>query len=369
MNLYGSLGLQRDANAQQIREAYKNLVRTEHPDKGGNAEKFKEIQKAYDVLRDDAKKSFYDQTGQIQGEDSGGGGNPFGGMHGGMPFGFGGMPMDMGNMFNMFNNGSPKKKRAGKAPPRVTQISLNMKDFYQGRNFRIQLERQKFCGPCKGEGSTSMKSCAGCNGSGKRIQMIQMGPFVMQNEGPCEMCRGQGKQKGDSCWTCKGSAFIKEEKFFEIRIEQGMAPGNTIVFSGESSDTPDYAEAGDVVIELQAADETIPWQRKGNDLHANVSVSYSESLVGCSITISGHPGYETGVVFPIVAGVINGEQLKFSGYGMPKKGTGTKGDAVLTVSVNKPTENEREVLLKSRDVFNGLFSIVPRTQLDADHKV
>ena len=360
MNLYGALGLSRDANAQQIRESYKNLVRTEHPDKGGNAEKFKEIQKAYDVLRDDGKKSFYDQTGQIQGEDGGNGGNS------GMPFGFGGM--DMGNMFNMFNN-SPRKKRAGKAPPRITQISLNMKDYYQGRSYKIQLERQKFCTGCKGEGSTSMKSCAGCNGSGIRTQMIQMGPFMMQNQGPCDMCRGQGKQKGDSCWTCKGSGFTKEEKFFEIRIEQGMAPGNTIVFSGESSDTSDYAEAGDVVIELQAADETIPWQRKGNDLHANVVITFSESLVGCSITITGHPGYETGVIFPIPSGIINGEQVKFSGYGMPKKGSGAKGDAILTVSVNKPTESEREVLVKNYDVFNGLFSVVARTKLATDHTV
>jgi DnaJ-class molecular chaperone len=368
MNLYAILGVSRESNAQQIRDAYKVLVRKEHPDKGGDAEKFKKIQKAYDVLSDDGKRMHYDQTGQLpdEGQDNG---QMHGGMQGGMPFGFGqGIPMNVGNIFNMFN-GMPqqRRRREGKAPPRVSHIPLTLRDFYNGRSFQIQLERQRFCKDCKGDGSTTMKTCAGCNGIGAKKQMIQMGPFMMENNTVCELCNGSGKQKGDNCWTCKGSCFVKEEKTLEIRIEPGMGNGNTIVFNGESSDTSDYAEAGDVVIELQSADETTPWNRKGDDLHTTVKISFSESLVGCSVRISNHPGYDSSVVFTILPGVINGEAVTVKGYGMPKRGSSIKGNAILTVSINKPSSLEQENLVKARELLTNLFQVSQLVKQEGDH--
>jgi molecular chaperone DnaJ len=368
MNLYEILGLTKNASGEQIRDAYKKLVRKEHPDKGGDAEKFKKIQKAYDILGDDGKRSYYDQTGEVPGDAPEGGGMNMGGMHmGGMPFGMPGMP----DIFNMFGQmaGQRNKKRVGKAPPRVTHIPLSLRDYYQGRLFQIQLERNKFCKDCKGEGSTTLKSCAGCNGSGSRKQMIQMGPFIMENHGPCEMCTGSGKQKGDSCWTCKGACFTKEEKKLQVRIEEGMMPGHNVVFSGESSDTPDYTEAGDVVIELQAADENIPWSRKGDDLHASAQITYSESLVGSTVRIGGHPGYEGSVVFPIGPGTINGEHVHFKGYGMPKRGLSVKGDAVLTINVVKPNSTELKSLLQARELLVNLFQVKSNERFDGDHYV
>jgi DnaJ-class molecular chaperone len=381
MNLYDVLRIPKGANSQQIREAYKTLVKTEHPDKGGDAERFKAVQKAYDVLKDDEKKAYYDRTGQILGEQGSDGSQP----HGGMPFGFGGMngmhgmphgiPVDIGNLFGMFGasgpGGGPRKKRPGKAPPRVSYIPLTLKDYYQGRLFRIQLERQKFCKDCKGDGSTSMKSCSGCKGSGQRVQMVQMGPFMMQNQGICDMCGGHGKQKGDNCWTCKGQGVTKEEKSLDVRIEAGSIAGNTIVFPGESSDSHDYAESGDVVIELQAADEDIPWTRVGDDLYATVTISYSESLLGTRIRLLSHPGYDVGVSFSIPPGVLNTETLQFTGYGMPKKGSGgsVKGNAVITVHVSKPSEHERMCLQQSADALRGLFAPVERESQQSDHIV
>jgi DnaJ family protein A protein 2 len=357
MNLYEALGLTKTANSQQIREAYKSLVRKEHPDKGGDAEKFKKIQKAYDILGDDDKRARYDQTGETA-ED--GGGHGMHGMHG----------MGMPDIFNMFTSQPMRnRKRVGKAPPRVTHIPLTLRDYYQGRLFQVQLERNKFCKDCKGEGSSTIKSCAGCNGSGSRRQVIQMGPFMMENQGPCEMCSGSGKQKGDSCWTCKGSCFTKEEKKLQVRIEEGMMPGQTVVFSGESSDTQDYTEAGDVVIELQAADENGKWLRKGDDLHAVVNISYSDSLVGTTVRIEGHPGYNSPVVFSIGAGTINGEQVIYKDYGMPKRGLGVRGNAVLTVNISKPSSLELKSLLQSRELLVNLFQVKMAERVDGDHYV
>jgi DnaJ-class molecular chaperone len=373
MNLYDTLKLQKGASAEQIREAYKTLVRKEHPDKGGDAETFKKIQKAYDILKDDDKRAFYDQTGQIPGDSPEGG---MGNMPQGFPFGGGmggGIPVDIHNLFGMFGRGGggggPRKKRQGKAPPRTTQIPLTLRDFYQGRIFRVQLERQRCCKDCKGEGSTSMKSCDSCNGVGTKTHVVQMGPFMMQNQGPCEACRGAGKQKGDPCWTCKGAGMNKEEKSLEVRIEPGMGPGTNIVFSGESSDSHDYTEAGDVIIELQEADEETSWIRLGDDLQTKISISYSESLVGCIVRLENHPGYTNGIVFTIPPGTLNTENLRFKGYGMPKRGSEHRGDAILVVNINKPSSAERDILKDNVQMFQEMFGVKKRDSLHTDHVV
>jgi DnaJ-class molecular chaperone len=164
-DLYSALELPKGADSSEIRKAYLRLSRTHHPDKVPAdqkevaEEKFKKIAQAYEVLSDDSKKSFYDQTGQIPGEGGGGPppGHPFGGMPG-MPFGMPGMPFDMNDLFGMFHGGRPsgpgghQSRQPGKAPARKTQIPLTLKDFYNGRTLQIKLERQRFCGSCKGEG-------------------------------------------------------------------------------------------------------------------------------------------------------------------------------------------------------------------------
>jgi DnaJ-class molecular chaperone len=148
-----------------------------------------------------------------------------------------------------------------------------------------------------------------------------------------------------------------------------MMPGQTVVFSGESSDTSDYTEAGDVVIELQAADENCRWFRKGDDLHVNVQISYSESLVGTTVRIEGHPGYEKAVVFPVGPGTINGENIHFKDYGMPKRGLGVKGDAVLTINIIKPNDIELKSLLQARELLVNLFQVKAIERVDGVHYV
>jgi molecular chaperone DnaJ len=376
MNPYEVLKLQRGATSQQIRESYKTLVRTEHPDKGGDAESFKRIQKAYEILKDESKRSFYDATGQIPGDNASSAPQdmPFQGGVGGFPFGgMGGIPVDIHNLFGMFNNGAsrtrPRTKKQGKAPPRATQIALTLKDFFYGKTIGIQLERQRFCKDCKGEGSTSMRECEDCKGSGTKTQVVQMGPFMMQNQGPCDKCNGGGKQKGDACWGCKGSGMIKEEKKLETRIEPGMAPGETIVFAGESSDTHEYTLAGDVLIELQEAEEDNVWERKGDDLCIAVEISWSESIVGCSVRIEGHPGFSEACVFPIPPCSRNGDVVVVKGYGMPKKGSSVRGNALLTVQVKEATSSEKVASISNRKQLTEMFQVVDRESFSTDHVV
>ena len=269
-DLYNILGLSRGSDAGEVRKQYLKLSRQFHPDKVPNDQKevaeakFKSISEAYEILSDEEKKNYYDQTGQIPGEAPQGNGMP-----GGMPF-----PFNMNEMFGMFGRGGgggpqqQRGRRPGKAPPRKTHIPLTLKDLYYGRTLQINLERQRFCPDCKGEGYTNTRSCNDCNGQGMKRQVIQMGPIVMENMGPCNSCAGRGKSRGDSCRNCSSSKFIRQDKSLQLVIQKGMKVGDIITFSGESSHIDEFQEAGDVLVEIQAADEETSWVREGSTLKA-----------------------------------------------------------------------------------------------------
>ena len=163
-DLYNILGVSRNADESEIKKQYRKLCLTHHPDKGGDEEKFKKIQKAYEVLGDDKRRKMYDQMGIVDENESGG-----------MPFGGGG-GVDLGSIFaNMFGGGfnpfdqapnMPGRMKRHKPQPKVHEIPVSLYDFYYGKQIKIQFERQKFCLSCKGEGFSSFKTCNSCNGQG-----------------------------------------------------------------------------------------------------------------------------------------------------------------------------------------------------------
>jgi DnaJ family protein A protein 2 len=363
-DLYSVLGVERSADASEIRKQYLKLSRQYHPDKVSDDKKvesetkFKELSSAYEILSDEKTKSYYDQTGQIPGEGGGGppgGGMPFG-MGGGMPFHF-----DMGDLFGMFGGGrggpgGPRNgRRPGKPPPRKTQIPMTLKDFYFGRKIQIHLERSRFCGGCKGEGSLNIKACGDCNGVGVKVQLIQMGPMLVQNQGPCNTCRGSGKNKGDACNQCNGSKFSKQDKDLELNITKGMKSGDIITFPGESSHQEEYMEAGDVLVELVSADEDHGWERFGDILKHRVGLSLGEALCGKVVRLDGHPAHEHGVFIRIPSGVQNRQEIVVEGLGMPRSIGDGFGDAVIVLSV-LATKEERALLEQNIDTLRTLFS-------------
>ncbi len=358
-DLYKVLDVPHGADASEIRKAYLKLSRQYHPDKVQGSEKeaaeakFKEISHAYEILSDDQKRSFYDQTGQDPSQMEAQGGSPFGG--GGVHF-----PFDIGGLFGMFGGGGGpgrprgQGRRPGKAPPRKTQIALTLKDYYYGRVLQIHLERQRFCQGCKGEGATNRQACSDCHGSGTKRQIIQMGPMIMENVGPCMTCGGGGRSKGDSCGTCKGSKFVKEQKTLELQVQKGMKTGDVVTFAGESSQVDDYEEAGDVQVELIAADEDHGWERSGDNLVHRICLSFGEALVGKTIRLEGHPGYAQGLYVHIPAGVTNRQDIVIDGCGMPRSIGSGFGDAVLQLTV-LATKEERSILETNKEVLKAMF--------------
>jgi len=377
-NLYKILGVERDADKDEIRKAYKKLSMKYHPDKGGDAEDFKAISKASDTLCDDRKRQIYDATGSVEGDapnpndmgqgfPGGGpfGGNPFGGNpFGGNPFAGGGMPFDFGSMFNMFGQGGPHggppngpRVRKAKAPPKIHEIPLTLADFYHGRTIQIQFERQKFCSSCKGEGCKNFVPCGPCNGRGVLEQAIQIGPGMQAiQRGPCGHCMGEGRAAGPACGACKGKKFMTHEKSLDVKIEPGMKVREVLIFEKECSDNHDYVEAGDVHIVLTEADDTSHvFKRDGNNLHANVQFTLSECLLGCQKTFTGHPAHPDGLVITFPPGIMSGGVHTVDGKGMPRRPESGHGNLLCSVRV-VVSDVEREKLSAQSALIRAIFT-------------
>ena len=367
MELYSVLGVDKNADSKEVKKAYFDLAKKHHPDKGGDAEEFKKIQKAYDILSDPEKRSFYDQTGQAPGEGDGGmpgGGMPFdiGSIFGhmfGMGGGMGGGPFGMG-MGGPFGGrprgGPPSAHRRGKAPPKVNEINLKLADFYHGRSLRINFDRQRFCTTCKGDGYTSFVTCEECRGQGMITRQQMLGPgMAVMNTMPCGACQGAGQKKGSKCWTCNGSSFTNEQKSLEVVIEKGMKPGDRLVFPGECSDTQEFAEAGDVHILLGLADEEIPWTRDGNTLRASLDLNLTEALCGCTKVIGTHPGFSNGCEIVVPPGSLHMDDVRVKDAGMPVRGSDQKGDAIITLRV-KVSDQEKKACEKNVELLRSVLN-------------
>ena len=381
-NLYSVLGVGKDAGEGELKKAYHRLALQHHPDKGGDPEKFKAIQEAHAVLSDPEKRRMYDMTGQIPGAvdaEQGGGGMPFpfpfgpgfgsafsGGGFGDGP-GFGGV--DINDLFGMFGRGGPGRQSAtarghthsahtdrnpGKAPSKVSPVPLTLRDFYYGRTLEISFERNRFCGGCAGRGSKEFSACGPCKGTGHVSKIIQMGPIVMQQDGPCPVCRGVGKTKGAPCNDCQGSSFKKDYKQIRLEVKPGTPVGTKVTYSGESSHDEAFEEAGDVILELVEAEEDSLWVRKGDDMHTTISITMSQALCSTIEVIQEHPGFDGGLAVRVPAGVQNGSVVRVPGAGMSKANQ-EHGDAFILVNV-RTTAEERVQLAAHGVMLRSMFS-------------
>lgn len=366
-DLYQVLGVPRGADAGQIRKAWLGMARTHHPDKGGDEAQFKKIQRAFDVLSDEKKRQVYDLTGQIPGEESGGGGGMGGGPFGGMP---GGFAFDIGNLFGMFGphmggGGGPRRKRPGAPPPKVERIGVSLSQFYNGDALHINLDRMKMCSACNGDGAKKKEPCVLCKGAGVHTQVINMNGMTMHSQGPCTACIGKGHKIIEVCESCKGNCKISEKKTLEAKLLPGTQPGEVLVFPEACSEVPEFERAGDLHIIF----EQVPlqgWQRsgpKGQNLEATVTITLAESLVGCTVRLDGHPSYADGLFIQIPAASFTGDVYCITGLGMPLRGeTGMYGDLYVKVTVNvKLTERRILASEAGQEGVKSLFAPLCRT--------
>jgi len=342
MSLYESLNLDKTSSAEEIKKSFYKLSKQYHPDKGGDIEKFKEIQHAYEILSDSERRKRYDLTGSE--DERGGGFNAHDIFMGGMPFG--GMGGIGGIFSEMFGGGknNAKRRQMPKGPDKTHDIPLTLSDFYKGRDIQMKFHQQRACTTCNATGAQKTETCDSCRGQGMKVQLRQIGPgMIQQSVSPCTDCEGEGKKIVQKCSDCSGKKYKVKEKVLNAHIEPGVPEGERMRYSGECSDSPEYAEPGDVVLVLIRTSEQgkTEFEWVNNDLHMNINVTLADALLGFSTMVVGHPSCKDITVRWDGGKLLNNMTLVSSGNGMPIRGKkGEYGDLIIHIEITS-SDNEK----------------------------
>ncbi len=357
-NYYDILGVSKGANADEIKKAYRKLAHQHHPDKGnGDAEKFKEINEAYQVLSNQEKRQQYDQYGQTfdQAQRNGGGpggysgGNPFGG---GFDFnGFGGdqVEWDLGDLFgDIFgvNRGGPR--RSSRGVDLEMSMTITFEEAVFGAEKTIALEKKDTCLTCNGNGAepgTKIVTCPKCHGQGQIRTQRRTIFGNIQSSVACDQCEGDGKIPEKPCQTCKGSGSLRQEKTLQVKIPAGIDNGQRIRITGEGEVGYKGSSPGDLYLLIRVTPSK-EFQRDGQSILKDVPISFAQAALGAKINVNTLDGE---VELKIPAGTQSGKVFRLSGKGVPFVNSGKRGDMLVTVHVVVPqklSKKEAELIQK-----------------------
>ena len=349
VDLYGILGVSKEASSAEIKKAYHKAALASHPDKvpadqRDEAEvRFKAAGQAYEILSDIQKRQLYDAHGMSAFE---GGGGP------------GGMDVNMEDILNMFGMGGgipgmgmPGMGGMGRGKPRRSpdenqKYEVALEDLYKGKTVKFSSTKNVICSKCKGSGGNEKaqpKECSSCKGQGVKQVVSQVGPGMLtQRMVACGSCEGTGKvwNPKDKCKKCKGKRTTEEKKQLELYIPRGAKEGDQIRLEGEADQMPDTESTGDIIFHLVEQPHDV-FQRTGNDLSAKLEIGLAEALTGFQRVVLKHlDGRGIEMNHPREPGQIlrPGEVLKVPGEGMPMKKTDAKGDLYLIVDIEFPED-------------------------------
>ncbi|XP_071723520.1 chaperone protein dnaJ A6-like isoform X2 [Rutidosis leptorrhynchoides] len=277
---YDVLGVSKTAIPDELKKAYKKAAIKNHPDKGGDPEKFKEVAQAYEVLSDPEKKEIYDQYGEDALKEGMGGGG-----------GSGHNPFDIFEQF--FGGGgfggSSRMRRKKQGEDVVHTLKVSLEELYNGTSKKLSLSREVLCTKCKGKGSKNGApgTCYGCQGSGMKITTRQLGlGMIQQMQQVCPDCRGTGEKinEKDKCPQCKAKKVTSEKKVLEVHVDKGMLDGQKIVFEGQADEAPDTI-SGDIVFIVQQKPHP-KFKRKSDDLFVEHTITLTEALCGFQFALT-----------------------------------------------------------------------------------
>jgi molecular chaperone DnaJ len=349
---YETLGVNKSATKDEIKKAFYKLAHKYHPDKkGGNETKFKQVNEAYQILSDDAKRSKYDQFGsgfENMGSASAGGygGSQQGGFGGfeGFDFSdFAAQSGDFGNLNDIFSDfftgGMGGRAQARRGRDISTEVQISFTDSIFGTNRKILITKTSNCLTCNGSGAkpgSAMMTCKHCNGQGKIHETKRSFLGTISSTKICDVCLGSGEVPKEICETCKGKGVLRREEEISIVIPAGIRDGEMIRMSG-MGEAISKGASGDLYIKINVTPHSV-FKRDGSDLTMTLNLKLSDALLGTEYPIQTLDG---DIKVTIPEGVAVNEVLRVRGKGVPT-GKNKRGDLLIKLNIKLPGKLSRK---------------------------
>jgi molecular chaperone DnaJ len=348
---YGILGVRRDADADEIKKAYRRLARELHPDVNPDPqtqERFKEVTQAYEVLSDPEKRQMYDLGADpFARAGAGGGAGPFGAA--GFPF------SDLMDAF--FGGGAAPRgprSRARRGRNATIRVDLDLAECAFGATKELAVDTAVVCPTCSGEGTapgTHPVTCDFCNGRGEVSQVTRSFIGQMMTSRPCPACGGHGTVIRRPCPECDADGRVRTRRTLKVRIPAGVEDGTHIQLAGEGETGPGGGPPGDLFLEIVQRPHPI-FERQGDDLHCTVTIPMVAAALGATLQVDTLDGPASVDIRP---GIQSGQALPLYGQGTSRLNGSGRGDLIVHVTVETPTklEPEQEELLRQLAKLRG----------------
>jgi molecular chaperone DnaJ len=349
-DFYDVLGVSRNANADELKKAYRNLAKKYHPDQNQGdkdaEQRFKELNEAYDALKDEQSRAAYDQFGHAAFDGGMGGRGGPGGMGG---FGAGASMSDIfDDLFGEFMGG--RGGRGGRRDGGQSRghdlrynMEISLEEAFEGKKAQIRVPSSVACDVCHGSGAapgSSPVTCGTCQGHGK-VRASQ-GFFTIERT--CPTCHGRGQTIDKPCTACHGAGRVEKERTLSVNIPAGVEDGTRIRLAGEGEAGMRGGPAGDLYIFLSVRPHAL-FQRDGADLFFRVPISMSTAALGGEIEVPTLGGKRVKV--KVAEGAQTGRQFRLKGKGMPVVNSRETGDLYIQITVETPvnlTKKQKELL-------------------------
>ena len=348
---YEVLGVEKNADAETIKKAYRKAAIKFHPDKNPGdkeaEEKFKEAAEAYDVLSNDDKRARYDRFGHAGMNGGAGGAGGFGGFGGA-----GGFSMDdifeqfgdiFGGAFGGFGGGRSRggRQRVNRGSDVRITVRLTLKEIAEGVTKKLKINKIVACEKCGGTGAkdkSAYSTCTQCGGSGYVITVQNSFFGRMQTQSVCPTCQGEGRIIKDKCTHCGGEGTERGDKIVEVKIPAGVSEGMALTLQGMGNAARHGGINGDLIVVIKE-EEHADFERSGNNLVHNLRISVTTAILGGDAEV---PTIDGRVRISIDAGTQSGKVMRLRGKGLPDVNGRGRGDIIIVVDVVIPTELTKE---------------------------